>query len=242
MIRSQKKLTESVAPQEKLSSSEELLVTYHKTSSWIIENSSKAIGVGVIFVALIAGFFIWRSKQAENSEHAEIMLSRVVGLYQSGEWRKAIDGDSRQKLQNEPLRGLKEIASEYGSTHAGQIAKLYLGNSYYYLGKLDSAMRAFDDASEDGSLLKAAVESGKATIFEDRGNKEEAAKLFIRAASIEKINPMNADYTLAGARNYEQAGKKEEAIKIYRKMLDDYPNTQFDDAAKRELLKLGVVL
>ena len=242
MIRSQKKLTESVAPQEKLSSSEELLVTYHKTSAWVIENSSKAIGVGVIFIALIAGFFIWRSKQAENSERAEIMLSRVVGLYQQGEWRKAIDGDAKQRIQNEPLRGLKEIASEYGSTHAGQIAKLYLGNSYYYLGKLDSAMQAFDDASEDGSLLKAAVESGKATIFEDRGNKEEAAKLFIRAASIEKINPMNADYTLAGARNYEQAGKKEEAIKIYRKMLDDYPGTQFDDAAKRELLKLGVVL
>lgn len=242
MIRSQKKLTESVAPPEKLSQSEELLVRYHKTSSWIRENSSKAIGAGVIVIGLIAVFFVWRSKQAENSEHAEIMLSRVVGIYQQGEWRKAIDGDAKQKLLNEPLRGLKEIASEYGSTHAGQIAKLYLGNSYYYLGKLDSAMRAFDDASEDGSLLKAAVESGKATIFEDKGNKEEAAKLFIRAASIEKINPMNADYTLAAARNYEQTGKKEEAIKIYRKMLEDYPGTQFDDAAKRELLKMGVIL
>jgi len=242
MIRSQKKLNESVAPQEKLSSSEELLVTYHKTSNWVKENSSKAIGVGVVVVALIAGFFVWRSNQVENSKHAEVMLSRIVGLYQSGDWRKAIDGDAKQKLQNEPLRGLKEIASEYGSTHAGEIAKLYLGNAYYYLGKLDSAMQVFNDASEDGALLKAAVESGKATIFEDKGNKEEAAKLFIRAASLEKINPMNGDYSLAAGRNYEQAGKKEEAIKIYRKMLEDYPNTQFDDAAKRELLKLGVIL
>ncbi|MDP4220498.1 MAG: tetratricopeptide repeat protein [Bacteroidota bacterium] len=242
MIRSQKKLKEAAAPQEKLSQSEELLVAYHKSSDWIKNNSSKAIGVGVVIVALIAGVFYWRSKQADNSEHAEIMLSRVVGLYQSGEWRKAIDGDAKQRLQNEPLRGLKEIASEYGSTRAGQIAKLYLGNAYYYLGKLDSAMQAFNDASEDGPLLKAAVESGKATIFEDKGNKEEAAKLFIRAASIEKINPMNADYSLAAARNYEQAGKKDEAIKIYRKLLEDYPGTQFDDAAKRELLKMGVIL
>ena len=242
MIRSQKKLSDTVVQEEKLSQSEELLVTYHKTSSWVKDNSSKAVGAGVVVVALIVGFFIWHSKQAENSERSEVMLSRVVGLYQAGEWRKAIDGDAKQKLQNEPLRGLKEIASEYGSTHAGQIAKLYLGNSYYYLGKLDSAMQAFNDASEDGSLLKAAVESGKATIFEDKGNKEEAAKLFVSAASIEKINPMNADYTLAAARNYEQAGKKEEAIKIYRKLLEDYPGTQFDDAAKRELLKMNVIL
>ena len=219
-----------------------LLLTYHKTSSWVKDNSSKAIGIGVVVIALIAGFFIWRSKQADNSERAEVMLSRIMALYQTGDWRKAIDGDAKQRIQNEPLHGLKEISAEYGSTHAGQIAKLYLGNSYYYLGKLDSAMQAFNDASEDGSLLKAAVESGKATIFEDKGNKEEAAKLFVSAASIEKINPMNADYTLAAARNYEQAGKKEEAIKIYRKLLEDYPGTQFDDAAKRELLKMGVVL
>lgn len=242
MIRSQKKLSESVAPQEKLSQSEELLVTYHKTSSWVKDNTPKVIGGAVVVAALIVGFFIWRSKQAENSERAEVMLSRIIGLYESGDWRKAIDGDSKQRIQNEPLRGLKEIADEYGSTHAGEIAKLYLGNSYYYLGKLDSALAAFNDASVDASLLKAAVESGKATIFEDKGNKEEAAKLFIAAASIEKINPMNADYTLAAARNYGEAGKKDEAIKIYRRILEDYPGTQFDDAAKRELLKIGVVL
>jgi tetratricopeptide (TPR) repeat protein len=242
MIRSQKKISETIAPQEKLSQSEELLLTYHKTSSWVRDNSSKAIAAGVVVIALIAGFFIWRSKQAENSEHAEVMLSRIAGLYQTGDWRKAIDGDAKQRIQNEPLRGLKEIVSEYGSTHAGEIAKLYLGNAYYYLGKLDSAMQAFNDASEDGSLLKAAVESGKATIFEDKGNKEAAAKLFIAAASIEKINPMNADYNLAAARNYEQAGKKDEAIKIYRKLLEDYPGTQFDDAAKRELLKMSVIM
>ncbi len=243
MIRSQKKLSETVVTQEeKLSQSEELVLKYHKTSSWVKENSSKAIGVVVVIVALVAVFIFWRSKQAESGEHAEVMVSRIMGVYQAGEWRKAIDGDPKQMILKEPLLGLKAIVSEYGSTHAGEVAKLYLGNAYYYLGKLDSAMQVFNDASEDGSLLKAAVESGKATIFEDRGNKEAAAKLFMTAASMEKINPMNADYSLAAARNYGGAGKKEDAIKIYRKMLEDYPGTQFDDAAKRELLKMGVVL
>jgi tetratricopeptide (TPR) repeat protein len=240
MIRSQKKLREDIAPEQKLSQSEELFVTYHKTSNWVQQNTRIVIGGAVVFVALIAGFFIWHSKQSENNEHAEAMLSRIVGFYQAGQWRKAIDGDAKQRIQNDPLRGLKDIAAEYGSTHAGEIAKLYLGNAYYYLGKLDSALDAYNDASEEGSLLKAAVESGKATIFEDKGNKAEAAKLFIRAASIEKINPMNADYSLAAARNYAGSGNKDEAVKVYRKLLEDYPGTQFDDAAKRELLKLNV--
>jgi len=53
---------------------------------------------------------------------------------------------------------------------------------------------------------------------------------------------MNADYSLSAARDYAGAGNKEEAVKIYRKILEDYPGTQFDDAAKRELLKLNVML
>ena len=90
--------------------------------------------------------------------------------------------------------------------------------------------------------MESATLSGKATIFEDKGNKAEAAKLFIKAASLEKVNPMNADYTLAAARDYAASGNKDEAVKIYRKILEDYPSTQFDDAAKRELLKLNVML
>jgi len=242
MIRSQKKLSENIVQEEKLSQSEELLLKYHKTSDWVQQNTRIVIGGAVVFVALVAGFLYWHSSQVENNEHAETMLSRIAGLYQSGDWRKAIDGDAKQRLQGEPLRGLKEIAKEYGSTHAGELAKLELGNAYYYLGKLDSALDAYNDASIDGPLLKAAVESGKATIFEDKGNKAEAAKLFIAAASIDKINPMNANYSLAAARDFAAAGNKDEAIKVYRKILDEYPGTQFDDAAKRELLKLNIIL
>jgi tetratricopeptide (TPR) repeat protein len=242
MIRSQKKLSENIQVEEKLSQSEELLVKYQKTSDWVQQNTRIVIGGAVALVALVAGLYIWHSKQVENNEHAEAMLSRIAPFYQSGDWRKAIDGDLKDKRQGEPLMGLKAIAGEYGSTRAGQVAKLELGNSYYYLGKLDSALDAYNDASVDGPVLKAAVESGKATIFEDKGNKAEAAKLFSTAASIDKSNPMNGDYSLAAARDYVGAGNKEEGIKVYRRILGDFAGTQFDDAAKRELLKLGVTL
>ncbi|MEI8133710.1 MAG: tetratricopeptide repeat protein [bacterium] len=242
MIRSQKKLSENIPAPEKLSQPEELLLTYAKTSDWFRENTRVVGGAGLALIAIVVGLYFWNSKRVENNERAEAMLSRVAGLYQSGDWRRAIDGDAKQHIGNESLVGLRSIVNEFGSTHAGEVAKVYLGNAYYYLGKLDSALDAFNDASVDGSLLKAAVESGKATIFEDKGNKAEAAKLFMRAAAAEKINPMNADYTLAAARNYASAGNKDEAIKVFKKILEDYPGTQFDDAAKRELLKLNVLL
>jgi len=243
MIRSQKKLNDTVGTQEQeLSQSDKLLVGYHKSASWFSENRQKVIGGAVIIVAIVAGLFIWRSKQQEEADHAETMLTRIMGAYQSNAWRMAIDGDATVRIQNEPVLGLRQIAADYGSTKAGQSAKLCLGNCYYYLGKLDSALMAFDGVSTDIPLVRAAADAGKAAILEDKGNKEEAAKLFISAASVEAVNPLNVDYSYAAARNLEAAGKKDEAIKLYRKIMEDNQGTYFDDGAKRALLRLGVSL
>jgi tetratricopeptide (TPR) repeat protein len=241
MIRSQKKLNENVAPQEQeLTQSEKAILNYQKTASWVQTNSRIVIGGAFVLVAAVVVFFIWRSKQKEEADRAEVLYSRVAPLYRQNEWRKAIDGDPSMRIQNEPLAGLRQIASEYSSTKAGQTAKLALGNCYYYLGKLDSALMAFDEISANEPLVKASAEAGKAAILEDKGNKAEAAKLFLSAASVEPVNPLNGDYSYAAARDYEQAGNKDEAVKVYRKILEDYQGTYFDDGAKRALIRLQV--
>lgn len=191
---------------------------------------------------LIAGFFLWRAGKAADEEKASVMLSRITLAYQGSDWRKAIDGDMNRRIQGEPVRGLKEIVAQYGSTTAGNMAKVYLANCYYYLGKLDSARTIFESVSSSQPLVKASVDAGKAAILEEKGNKEEAAKLFVSAAAVDEMNPLNADYNYAAARNYEQAGKKDEAVKAYRKVISDFPGGFFDDASKRALIRLQVEL
>lgn len=243
MIRSQKQLSETVQPAEQqLSQSEKAILSYKKTASWVANNSRIVIGASVVLVALVVALFVWRSKQQEEADHAEALLSRIMPAYQGSDWRAAIDGDMKTRIQNEPIFGMRQIAADYGSTKAGQLAKLCLGNSYYYLGKLDSALMAFDGISTDLPLIKASAEAGRAAILADKGNKEEAAKLFMTAASVEAINPMNADYSYAAARNFEQAGKNDEAIKVYRKIVEEYQGTYFDDGAKRALIRLKASL
>lgn len=242
MIRSQKKLNEVSAPVETLSNEESLLSNSQNALSWFEQNRMKLFaGVGVLVLA-VAGFFLWQSNKTADEEKASVMLSRIVPAYQSSNWRMAIDGDMNSRIQGEPVRGLKEVVSQYGSTRSGNMAKLYLANSYYFLGKLDSAQQVFEDVDAGESLVKASISAGKAAIFEEKGNKEEAAKLFMSAAGMDKTNPLNADYSLSAARNYEQAGKTDEAAKLYKTILVEYSGGYFDDAAKRGLIRLQVEL
>ena len=243
MIRSQKELKEVQQPgAERLSQTEKLLLRYEALSEWVLRNQRVVGAAGVVLVVAIAGIWWWTGQQKTNSDHAATYLSRITGYYFNGDYRHAIDGDKQRKIEGEPLYGLRYIVEQYGSTVSGRQATLLLGNSYYAIGKYDSASREFDNASSDYPMTKAAIEAGRATILEHRGNKMEAAKLFESAASRDEANPLDADYLLSAARDYEAGNKKDDAVRLYRKLCADFSNSQFDDAAKRELLKMNVEL
>lgn len=240
MLRTQKDVAEVSQPQESLSSTENMQLRYYDAQDWFARNKKTAyIALGVL-VAAIAGMYYYNMQKNEQNERASALLNRVLPFYQQGDYRKAIDGDPSQKVGNEATLGLRQIVSEYGSTDAGNQAALFLANSYYYIGQSDSALAMFDEVNIDAPVVKASVEAGRAAILEDKGNKAEAAKLFESAAKRSEENPLNADYFLAAARGYEESGNKDEAIRLYKVLVEEYQGTQYDDAAKRALVKLGV--
>ncbi len=244
MIRSQKDLAKVNQPViERLTQTEKMMLRYEGTRDWARENQRIMMGLGLSIVALVAIAFWYSAQRKTNSERAATYLARVLPAAVQGNYRAAIDGDLTHKIQGDPTYGLRYIVKEYGSTPAGSQAALALGNCYYGLGQYDSARIAFDGASSDYPLVKASIEAGRAAIFEHSGNKTEAAKLFESAARRDLTNPLDADYMLEAAHDYEsQADKREDAIRLYKEILDKFPSSQFDDAAQRELMKLGVEL
>jgi TolA-binding protein len=241
MIRSQKDLAEIEQPQQRLTQTDRLLLRYEESRDWMRNNQRIVSGAAVVVVAIIAGLWWWSGQKRTNEEHAATYVSRALNYYLASDYRHAIDGDKVKHPSGEPTYGLRYIVDEFGSTNAGHQAALLLGNSYYAIGQYDSAAKAFDKASSDYPIVKASIEAGKAAIFEHSGNKIEAAKLFESAARRDKINPMAADYLLSAARDYLQAaGHKDDAVKLYKELIEQYPNSQFDDAAKRELLKINI--
>lgn len=240
MLRSQKDVAEISQPTETLTSSEQMSLRYYNAQDWFTRNKKTAyIALGVL-VAAIAGVYFYNQNQKEQNTRAALQLSRITPTYFSGDYRKAIDGDPSQRFGTETAVGLKKIVSDFGSTDAGSQAALYLANAYYYLGQPDSALAMFDKVDINAPVVQASVEAGRASVVSDKGNKAEAAKLFESAAKRSEENPLNPDYFLLAAESYQAAGNKDEAIRLYKMLLEEYQGTQFDDAAKRNLLKLGV--
>lgn len=214
MLRKQKKLNKKEIKEDKL-----VTIYYRIIGSYDEYKDKLFIGLGVIALIVVA-FLFYNTSQSDKNELANTELSRVMPLYHSGSYLEAIEGRTESKT-----RGLKSIVDEFGGVEYGQTAKIYLANSYFFLGKIDEALETYKNYSGNNSLFKAAAYAGQAGCLEAKENYSDAADLFNKAANVSKENPLNADYLLRASVNFIRTGKQKEAKTLLETIKKDYTNS-----------------
>jgi tetratricopeptide (TPR) repeat protein len=207
---------------------------FYNFQDWFKANTKLIGGVALAIVAIVIIGYFYSSGKAADELAANRELRKVQQLYQQQQYRLAIAGDPAQQIM-----GFEEIVEKYGGTPTGEVAMIYLGNSYLYTGELDKAMAAFEDASPDSDMLRAAASAGEAAVLEIRGNKAEAAELFEDAAVSFDNELLSSERFLTAGRNYAQAGNMEKAKEMLEKV-KEFKNTKFHPDAERLLAEFNL--
>ncbi|HEX2962203.1 MAG: tetratricopeptide repeat protein [Bacteroidota bacterium] len=194
-----------------------LVTSYYQAVKFFDQYKSQVYIYAIALVVVVAGVYWYLSNKAANNEKANVELSRVMGLYDSGAYQEAIDGRAGTNVI-----GLKKIVEEYGSTENGETAKIFLANSYNMLGKFDEAFKYYDDYSGSIDMFKATALAGKGSFYEAKNQLEKAADSFRDAAHVSKENVNNADYLLSSGIDYYKAGSKDKAMEQFNKIKDEY--------------------
>jgi tetratricopeptide (TPR) repeat protein len=135
--------------------------------------------------------------------------------------------------------GLEEITDKYSGTPTAEVAMIYLGNSYLYAGELDKALAAFEDASPDTDMLRAAALAGEASVYEAKGNYAEAASLFEKAARSFNNDLLSTDRFISAGRAYALAGDNEHALEMLN-MANDSKKQDYKQKADRLKAQFGL--
>lgn len=211
MLTKQKKLSRKEIKEDKL------VEMYYRSQSFFEENKNRILSyLGVIALVVVAVIFYMNHRSSQNEE-AGIHLSKVMEMYDMGDYLGAIEGKKDVKLL-----GLKDIVAEYGSTENGETAKIFLANSYANLGKAEDAFKYYDDYSGDIDIYVAASLSGQASYYASKNEYEKAADLYLNASRVIKKDLRNADYIFLAAVNYFEAGDNEQAKTLFQTIKDEY--------------------
>lgn len=222
MLTKKKKLSKREIKEDKL------VTTYYKVYNYFNENKNRIGMYAGGLLVVIAAIYFYMNNKAENNLQAGVQLSRVMGLYDAGAYLEAIEG-----RQGTNIAGLKKIVSDYGSTDNGEIAKVYLANSYQMLGNIEEAYKYYEDYSGSSKIFKASALSGEAGYYANKKEYEKAANLYRSASRVSKENVSNPEYMLKAAINYIDAGNKEEAKDLLETIRKDYQtSTAFRDVDK----------
>ncbi len=175
---------------------------------------------GVAIIVLAAAAFFYVQQKNSNNEKANIELSRVIPVFDAGMYLEAIQGNPGSKVM-----GLKKIVAEYGNSETGEIAKVYLAHAYSYLGKVDDALKNYEDYGGSNDLFKAAAFAGEAACYESKNDNEKAAELYRKASSVSEENALNPQYMLFSGINLLKVKKISEAKEIFERIKKDFPAT-----------------
>jgi tetratricopeptide (TPR) repeat protein len=193
---------------------------------------------GLVIAAIAVVIFV--NNRRSNNEKAGVELAKVVALMDASPadpatLKAAVDG-----LPEQGVMGLKAIVENYGGTDGGELARFYLAGAWYRMGEWEKAYEEYEDFSTGDRALEAGAKAGAAASLEVLKRYKEAGELFEKALSLDPEGVAAAEHLYSAARCYGLAGEKEEALRLLKKLKEDFPRSASARDADRAISRFSI--
>jgi tetratricopeptide (TPR) repeat protein len=213
---------------------DEFISTFGRVVAWCKENRTKfaAGAIGVVAVLALAlgtrAYLQWE----ENKSARDLWptLDRAQQLLQA-----PYAADPSQLAAVEQF--LQGHVSSYPNTRATVYSQYYLGSIAFFRGNYDLAIthfRAGIATGKEAGIMKFLLREGIATSLEAKGDFPAAAAAYRDCAAVADEN-MKTQARMGEARVLGLAGKKAEAMALYRLILQETPETPLRDLVEFQL-------
>jgi tetratricopeptide (TPR) repeat protein len=206
--------------------------TIGKTTAFFQANKSKIILSGIILLVLAGtSYGVFGVFLPNRQEEAQNMMYMAERYFENDSLTLAINGDGN-------FPGFLEIESDYSWTDAGRLARYYLGVSYLRQGEYDEAIRWLEKFSSDDVLLASVAKGATADAYLEKGDKEKAAELYLKAAGDYQNEFTSPIYLSRAAELTESLGNLKKALELYERLQKEYPSSPEGSGVEKYIARL----
>jgi TolA-binding protein len=203
--------------------------TASKSEEWIEKNQKVIYTVlGIFLFSLLAYLaynkFVSEPKEINAANHlayskaafntAELATANIDSLYNI-----ALNGADNQF-------GLLDVANKYSGTKAGNLAKYMAGMSYLKMVDYKNAIDMLGKFSSDDEMLGPLAKGKIGDAFADINQPADAYSYYKQAANLKSNNFTAPLYLFKAANTALELGKFDEALTMFQKIKDNYPNAE----------------
>lgn len=205
---------------KKKEDNEELIVdvqeVYSKTETYVEENKNILVGIVAVIAIVVGAYF------AYNSFYLKPLQDEANEAIFFAEKNFAMDSLNTAIYGNENGAGFIEIADEYGSTKAGDLANYYLGISFLRIGEFQSAIEALDQFSGDDEMLGTIAIGAQGDALVELGEYDKAADKYKKAANRRENEFTTPLYLMKAGKTYELLNDYSAALEVYKTIKKDW--------------------
>jgi predicted negative regulator of RcsB-dependent stress response len=197
--------------EESLSQSEALFLKY----------KNAIIGCVAALVVVIGGYSAYKTYVSEpNEQKASTAIAKCQEKFQNQQFELALNGDSLGNV------GFLQIASDYSSTDAGNLANLYAGLCYANLGQWENAAQSIEkfDYSDDQMVSPAAL-GALGNVYANLNQLDKAVSTLTKAAERADNSSLSPTFLIQAGQILEKQEKKADALKLYQQVKEKYFNS-----------------
>lgn len=206
-----------MATKESKEKTEAVVEAVSKTDLFFKENKNLIIGVAVAAVLVAFGIFAFQKWYYQpKAREAQQQLYPAEMAFKAESWETALNGDGNNL-------GIAQVIEDYGKATPAA-AWFEAGICELQLGNYESAIDYLKNYKGKDAILKARSISCMGDAYVGLEDYAKALDCFVKAAGVIG-NIYAAAYLLKAGVTAEQLGKNEEALKYYKTIKDQYPQS-----------------
>jgi TolA-binding protein len=201
-----------------------------------------AVAVIGIIAAGVIGYFVWNQRvegraQAMLADALAVESARIGPPAAPGTVNPSLSFPTERERAQAAVAKFKATADAYPSTDTGIFARYKEAAANMMLGASAEAAKAYQDVIDraGSGVYGQMARLGLAEAQARAGQYDQAINTF-KELSQQKDGPLPVDAILMElGRTYVEAGKPAEAQQTFNRLVEEFPESPFNEAAKKEL-------
>ena len=190
-----------------------------KSEQFIERNQNYLIGIVAVIVLLIAGYmgytrFILEPREQEAREE----MYMAEQHFERDSMRLALEGDGTNL-------GFLDIIADYRMTRSANLARYYAGIALLNLGEYEEAIDQLKKFRRRDQLLGAMSLGAIGDAYLQLEDTRNALRYYERAADHQPNSLTTPAFLMKAGMVYEMKGRYDDALEVYQRIKDEYPNT-----------------
>lgn len=188
----------------------------------------------VVLVIIVGGFAYWRLYHEPRVEKAATTVAWAQRMLEVDSFNLALNG-------NEQYPGFLKVKKKYSGTPTANLCSYYAGICYLQMGDFDNAINNLKDFNGKGTPVQYVAYGALADAYMEKGSVDDGIKYYEKAAANKEDEAITPIYLYRLGVACEQNGQIDKAATAYKRIRDEYPNSQSAQEITLHLARVGVL-